>query len=115
VGKKTRAELFVLGRRESKTFDSKMSARAWADEREEQLRGGITASDTLRAGLKDYALEVSTKKRGRRWEELRLAKIAREFKAVDQPMAAITQDDIIEWRDARMKAVKPGSVIREMG
>lgn len=114
-GEKWRAEVSANGRRESASFNTKAAAQLWARKREDDLRTGSVSSDTLAEGLKKYAKEVSPTRRGRRWEELRLLKMAREITCADQPMSSITASDLADWRDTRLSEVKPGSVLREMG
>jgi integrase len=59
-----------------------------------------------------YAEEVSVTKEGERWEVVRLAKFRREFPKL--PMDRVSAVHVQEWRDLRLRQVKPGSVLREM-
>ena len=63
--------------------------------------------------LDRYAREVSPRKRGERWETLRLARMQRDnFASIK--MADLRASDIAAWRDARLREVAPGTVNREM-
>jgi integrase len=94
-----------------KTFDSKAEGYLW----EESLKAGkgnkssrFTFSDLL----DKYKKEVSVKKSGKRWEEIRIEKIKRD------PISKIKIDDLsrkdfAEWRDRNLKTVSNLSVLRE--
>lgn len=114
-----RAQVYVKGERDSATFRTKREAEAWASRRETELREQKEkpAGDrtTLREVMQRYAEEVSTEKRGHRWEALRLGLFARHGElCVDSPITQITPEHIAGWRDARIKAVTPSSVLREL-
>lgn len=60
-----------------------------------------------------YACEVSSERRGRRWEEIRLAKLGFDAIAsirLGDPGPA----DFSAWRDKRLRKVVPASVAREL-
>lgn len=113
-GKRWRVRLYVDGQRESGTFATKAQAAAWAVQREAELTGARLPDRTLRAALDRYAGEVSPTHRGARWEIVRLAAIARNWKASTRPLAAIAASDIAAWRDWRLEQVSAASVAREM-
>lgn len=104
----------------SKTFPppiTKQQARAWADRVEgELLLGTFTpAKHTLGEAFDKYALEVSPKKRGARWERLRLAADPlRKSTMAAKPLAQLVATDIAAWRNARLGAVSGATVRREM-
>ncbi|WP_254436890.1 tyrosine-type recombinase/integrase [Ruegeria arenilitoris] len=60
-----------------------------------------------------YAREVSPKKRGARWETIRLEKLGRDRIARLQ-LGEVAAKDFADWRDRRLLEVAPASVIREM-
>jgi integrase len=60
-----------------------------------------------------YAREVSTTKRGERWETIRLTALKREPFARIR-MCDLTTQDFVSWRDTRLRVVSPGTVRREM-
>ncbi len=114
-----RAEVAKQGVRDSQTFDTKAAAVAWATAREAEIiaqngKGRTSVSMTLSEGLQRYKRDVSPKKDGQRWEELRLDRFDRELEWVGSQMQDITVDQIAQWRDARLKKVKSGTVRREM-
>lgn len=104
----------------SRTFSpplTKGHAKAWADKTEiELLTGTFTAAKhTLGEAFDKYAAEVSPKKRGARWEQLRLAADPlRASRMAAKPIGHLTAADIGAWRDARLRAVSAGTVRREM-
>lgn len=109
-----RVEICINRVRDSGTFDTKNEARAWADQREEEIRSGRSAADDNRtvADIFDrYAREISIKKRGRRWEEVRLQKLSRDPLAQVR-LTALTKYDLIDWRDRQ--TISAGSILREM-
>ena len=115
-----RAQVFVRGVRDSGTFRTKREAEAWAARRDAELRAdaGKTPGErhTLADALTRYRDEVSPTKRGRRWEEIRLnAYLRDQALPLGSPMGSITPQHIADWRDARLRAVSSGSVLRELG
>lgn len=111
-GKKWRHRVMVDGARYSGTFDTKAGALAWEAER--RVHGGGTGvPHTCADAFKKYEIEVSKSKRGYRWESLRLAAMA-ETPLGKVRVADLDETHIVAWRDARLRQVKPGSVIREM-
>ena len=113
-GSRYRAFVKVDGRRATKVFDTKRAALAWAQEQEAQLSGAELPDKTLADAMRRYADEVSEKKRGRRWEQVRIARFLREDKIAKRRLQALSASDFAEWRDGRLKQVAPASVAREM-
>lgn len=114
-----RAQVYVKGVRETKTFRTKREAVAWASARETELRENAKKSlgerHTLGDALRRYAEEVTPTKRGQRWEEVRIkAFLATHPLPIEKPIGSVTPDDIGAWRNARRKVVSDGSVRREM-
>lgn len=115
-GETWRAEVFCQGVRESATFATKAAAQAWATRTEADLlarKRGELPRKTVADALARYALEVSPRKRGQRWELLRLAAYGRE------PWAQLWLADLHApvlgaWRDQRLQGVTPGSVQRDV-
>lgn len=113
-----RAQVCVMGTRDSQVFRTKREADAWAASRETEIRNGHNALPGKKYSLKDAMLEygkkVSPRKDGTRWELIRLDHFSRmPFLPSDKPIADITPNDLSEFRDARLKTVKPGTVLRE--
>ncbi len=110
-----RAEIAVLGVRESATFPTRQEARAWAADRETAIRAGKrggAARRPLREALVRFEREVSPTHRGRRWEALRLRRMGRDRIAAVL-MSDLRPSDFADWRDRRLREVSPPSVARE--
>ncbi|WP_372802845.1 tyrosine-type recombinase/integrase [Paracoccus seriniphilus] len=110
-----RAEIVKRGKRKSKVLPTKTAAKDWAA-REEYLIANsesVAADAPLSETLTRYAREVSPTKRGVRWEQIRLAAFEREDISKIR-LSALRPADIAEWRDNRLKEVRPGTVLREM-
>jgi integrase len=112
-GKKYRVELYRNGKRESATFATKAEASTWALSRDAELSGKSLPSKTLSEAFAKYADTISPEHRGERWELLRLKALSR-FEMAGKQVAKIGADDIIAWRDARLKSVSKATVLREM-
>jgi integrase len=84
-----------------------------AQAREAELSGKSLPSKTLSEAFAKYADTISPEHRGERWELLRLKALAR-FDMAGKQVAKIGADDIIAWRDARLKSVSKATVLREM-
>jgi len=111
-----RAQVARNGVRRSATRKTKAAAESWAAGVEAELIAlsqGNLPRKTVRDALEKYSEEVSPKKKGERWEELRLAKFGREPWA-DRWLANLTGADIAAWRDQRLREVTAGSVQRDM-
>lgn len=133
-GKRWLAEIKLAGVRECATRATKAEAASWAREREADIlahRQGRIVARSVRQALSRYEKEVSPTHRGARWEQLRLAKLARSLPFVDRPLAEVTASDIAAWRDAAITgrlvdraedgsakverpAIEPASVRREL-
>jgi len=111
-----RAQVCVKGRRDSSTFRTKREAEAWAFQREEELRKPLPVSEskTLRDALERYRDEITVGKRGERWELVRItAFLADKNFPADKRMCELEPEDFGRWRDARLKEVSAGSVLRD--
>lgn len=114
-----RVQLQINGQRLSQTFDTKRDADDWAaklrlDSRL-QSTGKIGTVKTMADAMDRYAKEVTPTKRGWRAEGIRLQAILKhdKFPAKIKLMELTTQD-LAAWRDARLKQVARGSVLRDM-
>lgn len=115
-----RAQVYVCGARDSATFRTKREAQAWAAARETELRAQQQQTPGERIPLarvmERYAEEVTPAKRGRGWETLRIGLFLRDpLLPTTTPIAHVTPEQLGAWRDARLRQVQAGSVIREMG
>jgi integrase len=109
------AQVARKGVRVSKILPTKREAQDWAARQEHLiLQGkGQYGPGTLSDLLDRYAKTESPKKKGERWETLRLAKIAKD-KIGAISLIDLQPGDFADWRDRRVKEVAPSSVRREM-
>ncbi len=110
-----RAEVARAGVRASKVFPSKREAQDWAGRKEYEILNGskISAKMKLRDLFERYAREVSSKKRGYKWEALRLNRWGQSDLG-DKILSELSPADFAAWRDARLQKVAPSTVRREM-
>jgi integrase len=111
-----RSQVFCRGVRDSQVFRTKREAESWAAARETAIRALASnpGNHTMADALARYAAEVSPGKRGARWELVRLAYFPRqaEFPA-SLRLADIDARHLSAWRDARLREVSAGAVLRE--
>lgn len=115
-GRSWRAQVCIEGKRYSATHRTKGAALAWIRERKLQIESGIltpATGTTFGELLKRYQNSVTPRKRGSRWESVRIDSFRR------QPIAAIRLADLctphfVEWRDARLEEVSASTVRREL-
>lgn len=111
---KWQAQVFCRGVRRAASFRTKREAQDWATQETLRLERGETRSETsLADAMNRYARDVSVAKRGARWEIIRLAKLSQSEIAA-KPIGSITPQDVANWRDSRLREIKPASVRREM-
>jgi integrase len=115
AGNRWRAEVSRQGVRASKVFASKRAATDWAARQEYLILNTAPKADTtlFRDVLERYANEVSPRKRGERWEILRIARFKKDTVA-GLAMADLRPHHFADWRDKRLRDVAPGTVNREM-
>lgn len=113
-----RAQIYVLGVRESATYRTRREAAAWAASRETEIRTQRLKPPGERYTLADalirYRDEVSPGKRGGRWEALRIDAFLRAPLPLSQGIGSIVPDDLEAWRKYRLGGVSPGTVLREI-
>lgn len=112
-GSKWRVQVYVQGRRDSKSFRTKQEASAWALEREAELGGSKLPDRTFAEAMRHYERDVASHRKGSRWELTRL-KVFAELPVAKRKLASLGPDDFIAWRDGRLGQVKPATVAREM-
>lgn len=112
-GTRWRAQVYVAGTRDSDTFPTRQEAAQWALAREAELSGRKLPDKSLKDAMRLYANDEAPKHRGGRWELVRLKSLEKDGMA-RRRVAGLTGDDFADWRDARLKKVKPGTVAREM-
>jgi integrase len=114
-----RAQVYVQGVRDSQVFRTQREAKAWADSRTLELRASATRIPqekyTLADAVDRYLKEESPKKRGFRWENIRFtAMLADKNFPSGELMGNLGATHFSTWRDARLKQVQAGSVLREI-
>ena len=114
---KWRCQIEKRGMRKSRTFRTRAEAVAWGNRVEAEIEAGaqgVVPQNLTFADLLDrYGREISPRKRGQRWELVRLQLIARDTLA----QVKLRQLDTVhaaDWRDRRLAEVSPSSVRREM-
>lgn len=112
-GKRWRAQVCVNLVRRSKTFPTRAQAAAWALTQEAELASNSLPDKTLAEALERYENEVSPLHKGHRWEAVRLRKMSQHTVA-GKRLSMLTGSDFASWRDDRLNAVQPASVLREM-
>ncbi|WP_186041035.1 site-specific integrase [Burkholderia gladioli] len=104
---------------QSKTFNMKAEAEAWAKMIESEMARGVWVSrseaeaTTLYEALKRYEEEISLAKKGSAQE----SSVIKTCKAVDlakRPLATIRSADVAKLRDAWLKDYKPATVLRRL-
>lgn len=115
-----RAEVFKLGVRDSASFPTKAAATAWATGLEAEIlarKRGQVIKKPLRYGMDRYALEVSTTKKGSKWETTRIAYFTSDefgLPFVDRAADSVTTEEVAAWRDQRLAGNKASTVNRDM-
>lgn len=113
-----RVEVCVATIRDSATFDTKAQAKAWANKREIELSDqaqGKLPQHTLKTALERYKRDVSSLKKGAHKEIPRIDVFMREFPTLcKMTMTSITTDDLVAWRDTRLKSVASATMRREV-
>lgn len=113
-----RAFVHVNGVRDSKVLPTKRDAKLWANERELELRNLASIpkgqQHTLRDALRRYSEEESPKKKGARWEQIRLKAFEKYFLPLDKAIGEVTSTDIAVFRDSRLRTISSPSVRREL-
>jgi integrase len=112
-----RAFVCVNGQRESRQFITKREAVVWANIREIELQSPTPKKEahTFADALRRYAKDVSPTKRGHRRETLTIEAMLRyPHLPINVKMCEISPSHFADWRDARLKQVTPGTVLREI-
>lgn len=115
-GDKWFTEINIKGVRKGKSFPTKAQAKNWATETEfklSQQSEGVSHSHTLRDIFERYATEVSSTKKGERWEVVRLNAYSK-FAIADVRLVDLKREHFEDWIQLRLKVVKPSSVNRDL-
>lgn len=111
-----RAEVFRRGIRRSESgFRTKAAAVAWASAQEAEILAGAHGEIpnlTVKALLERYEKAVSEKKKGRRWEKIRLQALGRDPLAQVR-LRRLATPHVAEWQERRLCAISEASVRRE--
>ena len=113
-GNKIRAQLLQDGKRKSKTFETKRLAQAWVAEQVATEKTDPVSTATLAELAERYVEEISCRKKGERWEKVRLSMYARECSMFDKKLASIQREDLEAFVDDRLKLVSSGTVNRDL-
>ena len=103
---------------QTRTFDTRADAEKWARavEREMDVGAFVKRDDSERTVFKDvadrYAREVLPSKRGEVQDRMRLARLVERFGPYS--LAAIDGTLLASYRDERLKAVSPQTVVHEL-
>ena len=112
-----RAWVCVKGQRHTSIFRTRREAEAWASRREVELREEQDAAPADRHTVADlltrYRDEISPKKRGEKWERLRIGLWLATPSFPSGALSSVTPERLARWRDERLQTVSPGTVIRE--
>lgn len=114
-----RVQMQVNGQRVGGTFPTKREADDWIAKTRLNNRlkatGMIGTVKTVANAMQRYAEEVTPEKRGWRAEGIRLEAIVKHpsFPAKVK-LSDLTTQHLADWRDARLKQVARGSVLRDM-
>ena len=117
-GDRWRVQVCVARVRQSATFPTKARAAAWAAKIESELRAqarGEIVQRSVRQALERYGEHVSPLHRGCRWEQVRLAKLARTLPFSRRRMTDVTRADLVGWRDDLLTTLATSSARREFG
>ncbi|ARL03786.1 site-specific integrase [Burkholderia pseudomallei] len=104
---------------QSKTFNTKAEAEAWAKMIESEMSRGVWVSrseaeaTTLYEALKRYEEEISLSKKGAA-QEASVIKTCKAAELAKRPLASIRSADIAKLRDAWLKGYKPATVLRRL-
>lgn len=104
----------------SSTFPNKALAEAWARKIEGDMDRRLyrdvkaLAGDTVRAVFERYRDEVTTTRRGGRWDALRINSLLRSIDFADRRLDQLSPEDLREWRNKRLTEVSAATVNREM-
>lgn len=110
-----RAQVAKQGVRKSAVWTTKREATEWAAKVEAEIAAGLvkqkTNTYTLGDAIDRYIKEVTSQKRGVRFEEMRLNAALLHFG--DVPLSQIDTPDLAKWRDKRLETVTGSTVVRE--
>lgn len=107
------------GRRPSKAFHSRSAAKLWGAQTEREILDGTYGQAPLGMTVSDlldrYAKEVSSKKKGKKWEfvRIKLFKASKTPQIGAIPLRLLDTPHMSKWQTERLKSVSNASVNRE--
>lgn len=120
-GAKWQARIRIKGQAPvEKSFPNRADAEKWAKITESEMIRGMyirrTEAErmTLEDALKDYASQITPKKRSADNEKYRI-KLWKRDKLAKRSLASLQSVDFSRWRDERLKVATPATVRRELG
>lgn len=114
-GKSWFAQVRRKGISKSASFPTKGAAQAWATHTESEILSGkhLSASEkTLRDAIVRYSEIVTPSKKSASKEQQHINLLLSSLPFVDCLLSEVSTPMIAQWRDDRLKHVKPGTVIR---
>lgn len=115
-GEKWRAEVRRKSFYQAKSFFHKETAVKWARD----IEVGLEKQDQpgslklVRDAIGLYLKEFTPKKKGARWERVRLTKFL-TYPVCSKRLCDVKPSDFSDWRDQRLSEVAPASALRELG
>jgi integrase len=120
-GDKWQARVRIKGQAPiEKSFSSKTDAEAWGKITESEMIRGVfikrtdAERTTLSEALDRYEREITPSKRSAEAEQGRI-KAWKKYSLCSKSLASLRSTDFAQWRDMRLKTVKPGTVRRDLG
>lgn len=104
---------------QSKTFNTKAEAEAWAKTIESEMSRGVWLSrseaeaTTLFEALERYEIEISPAKKGSA-QEVSIIKVCKALDLARRPLATIRSADLAKLRDEWLTTYKPATVLRRL-
>lgn len=107
------------GIRESRTFDSKADAVAWATKLESEILAGQRRSyskvqKTLADTMDEYIKKISPSLGSHDWNKTRVIFMKTDMDFIGLLIRNVKPEQISGWRDKRLKAIAKSSVNREL-
>jgi integrase len=109
IGSDYRAQVYVRGKRVSKTFRLKAQAQQWAMDKERELSGHTVAGKTLKDAIERFEAEALPARKAR-FDGIALAKLKKQPIALST-LATLTPAEIKQWLDEMMARGLKGSTV----
>jgi len=110
-----RAQVYVQGKRASRTFRTMREAQAWGSAEEARLSTAPADAHTVADLIERYIEEVMPGKRAGTIETHQARAFLRDFpEIVGKKLSAVDTPDFAAWRDARLRSVSGATVLRNL-